>query len=179
MNSHSFAVYLRLRTLNYTRMIYRALFIVLTLIAFTSTATAQQIKTYKFEELESKFHVENDTTYIINFWAMWCKPCVEELPEFEHIRKDYTNKKVKLLLISLDFGKNVESRIIKFLNKNKINIETVVLDDPDADTWIGKVNSNWDGALPATIVYKQDQRKFFNGKIGYQELAKTIDQFNN
>lgn len=30
---------------------------------------------------------ENDTLYIVNFWATWCRPCIEELPYFEEAKK--------------------------------------------------------------------------------------------
>nr|WP_320119103.1 TlpA disulfide reductase family protein [uncultured Marinifilum sp.] len=155
-------------------------FILLTLVILTfSSLYSQEIKTVDFKELEPKFNIRNDTTYVINFWAMWCKPCVEELPEFEHIRKIYQNKKVKVLLISMDFGSNVEKRLVKFLDKKGINVEVIILDDPDANSWVGKVNEKWDGALPATVVYKKDKEKFFAGKVTYSQLAKTIDQISN
>ncbi len=148
------------------------------LLFLIKLADAQDIKTYNFNELEPIFHQQNDTTYVINFWAMWCKPCVEELPEFEDIRKDYSDKKVKVILVSLDFGKDVEDRLTKFLTRKEINAQVILLDDPDADSWIGKVDKDWDGALPATVIYKKNKRKVFTRQISYEELAKSIDKVN-
>lgn len=145
------------------------------LIISMQTVSAQEIKTYNFNELEPIFHYQNDTTYVINFWAMWCKPCVEELPEFEDIRKDYSSEKVKVILVSLDFGKNVEDRLVNFLKRKKINAKVVLLNDPDADTWIRKVDKDWDGALPATIIYKKNKKEVFTRQVSYKELAKSID----
>lgn len=141
--------------------------------------SAQEIKTYNFNELEPIFHYQNDTTYVINFWAMWCKPCVEELPYFETIRKNYINKNVKVILVSLDFGKNVEERLAKFRAKRKVNSHIVILDDPDADSWISKVDEKWDGALPATVVYKRNKRYVFTRQVSYQDLEESIDKLNN
>lgn len=151
-------------------------FILLVAIGFTTKA--QDIQIADFKELEPRFYQNNDTTYVINFWAMWCKPCVEELPEFEHIRKSYKNKKVKILLVSLDFGSNLDERLNRFISKKNINSEVIVLDDPDANAWIGKVNESWDGAIPATVVYKKDKRKFFAGKVTYSQLAESIDNIS-
>jgi len=160
-------------------MIVKRLIVLFLIIFATNILFSQEIKTVDFKELEPRFHYTNDSTYVINFWAMWCRPCVEELPEFEHIRKAYQNKKVKILLVSLDFGSNVEKRLVKFLEKKGIHAEVIVLDDPDANSWIGKVNDDWDGALPATVIYKKGKEKFFARKVSYSELAETIDQISN
>ena len=110
---------------------------------------------------------------------MWCKPCVEELPEFEDIRKDYSRKKVKLILVSLDFGQNVADRLVGFLKRKDINAQAIILDDPDANSWIGKVDDKWDGALPATVIYHKNSRKVFTRQVSYKELAESIDQVSN
>jgi thiol-disulfide isomerase/thioredoxin len=156
----------------------RLFYLLIVLISLSFNGKGQQFKTLDYETLKPSFHQQNDTTYVINFWAMWCKPCVEELPEFEQIRKSYENKKVKILLVSLDFGSNVEERLAKFLKKKNINADVVILDDPDSNAWIGKVDNRWDGALPATVVYNKDNRKFFAGKVSYSKLAETIDELN-
>lgn len=161
------------------KTIIQLLLLITMLFLSVKVANSQEIKTYSFNELEPIFHYQNDTTYVINFWAMWCKPCVEELPEFEDIRKDYSNKKVKMILVSLDFGKNVDERLQTFLTRKKINAKVVILDDPDSDSWIGKVDEKWDGALPATVIYKKKKRKVYTRQISYSELAKSIDNINN
>ena len=155
------------------------LLFVVVLILSRNTANSQEIKTCNFNELEPIFHYKNDTTYVINFWAMWCKPCVEELPEFEHIRKDYSDKKVKIILVSLDFGKNAKDRLLLFLKRKNINAEVLILDDPDANSWIDKVDKKWDGTLPATVIYHKDNREIFTRQVSYKELAKAIDQVSN
>ena len=154
------------------------LLLILVLSITSKLVSAQEIKTYDFDELEPIFHSQNDTTYVINFWAMWCKPCVEELPHFEAVRKNYANKKVKVILVSLDFGETVLERLNKFRTKRKVNSEIVILDDPDADSWINKVDKNWDGALPATVIYKKNQKEVFTRQVSYKELAESIDKIN-
>ncbi|MGZ2371960.1 TlpA disulfide reductase family protein [Ancylomarina sp. YFZ004] len=155
------------------------LFLFIGLLLMTKPGSAQEIKTYNFDELEPIFHYQNDTTYVINFWAMWCKPCVEELPHFEAIRKNYSDKKVKVILVSLDFGNNVEDRLNNFIKRKKINSNVLILDDPDADSWINKIAEKWDGALPATVIYKKEQREVFTRQVTYEELAESIDKMNH
>ena len=53
---------------------------------------------------------------IIDFWATWCKPCVHELPAFDTAFTKYANKPVKIILVSLDFKREYETRLVKFVN---------------------------------------------------------------
>ncbi|MCP4988939.1 MAG: TlpA family protein disulfide reductase [Colwellia sp.] len=74
----------------------------LILIGFLTTISYGQSNKYAevtalssvdFEGLKPHLTTQSDSTYIVNFWATWCKPCVEELPLFESISKRYKKKK--------------------------------------------------------------------------------------
>ncbi|MCK4751475.1 MAG: TlpA family protein disulfide reductase [Bacteroidales bacterium] len=118
----------------------------------------------------------NDTTYLVNFWASWCTPCVEELPAIERIGEEYRGEKIKIVLVSLDFPKQIESRLVPFIEKNKIRSEVLVLNDPDANKWIDKVDPAWSGSIPATLIYNRNGRMFHEGTYTYEELKQIIDQ---
>lgn len=136
------------------------------------------INSYDYASLEYFLKKDNDTTYVINFWATWCVPCVEELPSFEKLNSSYKDQKVKVILVSLDMSKQVESRLIPFIQKKKLQSKVVLLNDPDANAWIGKVDQSWSGAIPATIIYKKQDRKFYERSFSYEELEKEVNQFN-
>ena len=60
----------------------------------------QKFKTFEnFNDLEKALVKENDTLYVINFWATWCAPCVKELPHFESYNNENSNKKIKVILV--------------------------------------------------------------------------------
>jgi len=155
------------------------LFIVLILIGYQgfSQGKSMDIQTIDFENFSTFLTKENDTVYVINFWATWCAPCVEELPVFEQINQVYKNKSFKMLLISLDFKSMKTSRLIPFIEKNNLQATVIHLYEPDANSWINKIDTSWTGAIPATLVYKGKQRWFKEGQITYNELYKTINQF--
>lgn len=131
-----------------------------------------------YADLEYLLSKNNDTTYVINFWATWCKPCVEEMPYFEELHEKFQNQKVKILLVSLDFKKQVDAKLKPFIRERNLKPEVVVLADPDANSWISKVDENWGGAIPATIVYRGDRREFIGEQFeDYQSLEKIIQSF--
>jgi thiol-disulfide isomerase/thioredoxin len=142
----------------------------------TAELSAQQIPVLNFEQLEPMLKQKNDTLYVINFWATWCKPCVEELPHFMEINSQYADKKFKMILVSLDFASQLDSKVIPFVKDKKIDSQVVLLSDPDANTWINRVNESWTGSIPATIIYKKDFYFFNENTMSYNELDKIIKQ---
>jgi thiol-disulfide isomerase/thioredoxin len=138
-----------------------------------------KLKSYNFDGLQPYLNQKNDTVYVINFWATWCVPCVKELPYFEKLNQKYKSGKFKMILVSLDFPKMIESRVIPFIINKNLQAEVVVLNDPDANTWIEKVAKEWSGAIPATIIYKNDKRKFYEQSFTEEDLETEIKSFIN
>lgn len=131
-----------------------------------------------FDDLAPIFEHKNDTTYVINFWSTWCAPCVKELPYFEDLTAKYANQKVKVILVSLDFPKQLETKLKPFLKENNLQSEVLVLIDPDANSWVDKVNPKWSGAIPATIVYKGNKNKFYEKAFeNLAELEEVVTPF--
>ncbi|MFD2915722.1 TlpA disulfide reductase family protein [Psychroserpens luteus] len=136
------------------------------------------LKVFNYDELEKYLTSKDDSkTYVINFWATWCAPCVKELPYFEELNANYSNQNVEVILVSLDFPKQIETKLIPFLEKKDLKSEVVVLDDVDSNTWIPKVNKDWSGAIPATVIYNKSKTKFYERSFNYQELEKELKQF--
>ncbi len=146
-------------------------------VSKTATKIAyDEFEVVNFAEFEKKYlqQTSSDTTYVINFWATWCKPCVKELPYFEELNANYKDKNVKVVLASLDFPKNIEKQVIPFIKKNNLQSEIVLLDDPDANSWIPKVSEKWSGAIPATIFIKGKKQLFFEKSFTYNELETEL-----
>lgn len=153
-------------------------FILLLFISLFTSAnvSGQQIPVYNFAQFEPLLHQKNDTTYVINFWATWCKPCVEELPHFMEINSQYSGNKFKMILVSLDFKSQMESKLIPFVNANGVDAEVVLLDDLDYNSWIERVNKSWTGSIPATVIYNKDFYFFTENSMSYNELNEIIKQ---
>jgi thiol-disulfide isomerase/thioredoxin len=134
------------------------------------------LRILNFREFEPLLHQYNDTTYIINFWATWCVPCRKELPDFERINKEYRDQKVKVLLVNLDFPDNLSNTLVPFIQQHVIQSEIIVLDDPDSNYWINRVDSAWNGNIPATLVYKGHYREFFAQMVNYELLDSILRQ---
>jgi len=154
-------------------------FLVFASFCIGTQLTAQfNISTLKFAEFEPLLHKNTDSVYVINFWATWCIPCRRELPEFVKIQAAYLAKKVKIILVSLDFVNQIDETLIPFLIKNKVNSQVILLNDPDSNSWIDKVDKEWTGSLPATLIYNRKSRYFVEDELNYAKLKLKIDQLS-
>ena len=144
----------------------------------TITSTAD-IPSLNYNELKPLLNKEDYKIYVVNFWATWCAPCVKELPYFEHANKKYKSDNVEVLLVSLDFPKKKESKLIPFVAKKKIQSKVVLLDDPNEQFWIADISEKWSGAIPATLIYSKDKRKFYEQSFTQEELQNEIESFIN
>ncbi len=137
------------------------------------------IPVYDYSGLEPFLNKDNDTLYVVNFWATWCAPCIKEWPYFEELSKEYSNQKLDILMVSLDFPNQLDKSLYPFVKNRKSDLKVVLLDDPAQNIWIDKINAGWSGAIPATLVYKGKNRVFIEGPVEYSDLVNAINKVNN
>ncbi len=160
-------------------MLQRLFIIIFILTGYfiSDSLMAQNVPVVKFSEFEKKLQSKSDTVYIINFWATWCAPCRKELPEFEKAHQTFSGDKVRVLLVSLDFPSQAKN-LPGFLTENSITAPVLLLNDPDANAWIDKVDPAWSGALPATLIYKKNNRLFYEKQLTFDDIRNSIQSLN-
>ena len=136
-----------------------------------------QIEIYNFSELEPLLNYNDNNTYVINFWATWCAPCIKELPYFQEIHDKYGSQNLKVILVSLDFPDKFESQLKPYVKKNNLTPQVILLDDPNENKWIPQVDESWSGAIPATLIYNKYKRAFYEQSFTKESLFKEINKF--
>ena len=159
----------------------RTIFLMLSLVLVCYTEKSQtngknQIQVVSFEQLEPYLHKTNDTIYLINFWATWCAPCVKELPAIKAVEEKYKGEKFKVLLVSLDFARDLKSRLEPFVKLKNITSQVFLLNDLNQNKWIDKVDPKWSGEIPFTLIYNKQTRESYSQPFTYDELNLIINQ---
>ncbi len=153
----------------------RRIIFIVSFFLIAAYTKGQEIKAVKITELE-KIIAESKRPLIINMWATWCKPCIEELPYFLEEVKEHQGDSLQLLLVSLDFKDMFPAGITKFITKRNLTAPVLWLDETNADYFCPKIDSNWSGAIPATLFInnKTGYRKFVEEQLSREELNKEI-----
>jgi thiol-disulfide isomerase/thioredoxin len=129
----------------------------------------------KLSKLQQIIQNEKEQIQVVNFWATWCAPCLKELPLFEKLRLERKDILVRLVSMDMDLDPDPE-KVRKFVARKKIQSEVYILDERNPNEWIDKLDKNWSGALPATLVVnnKTGKRKFVEKELQEGDLDKLI-----
>ena len=108
---------------------------------------------------------------VVNFWASWCPPCVEEMPALDRIAQEYASKNVLIVGIGIDSPSNIR----EFLQKTPVSYP-IVLGGLEGSN-LSKQMGNTQGALPYTVVVNSKGKSIYTklGKISEEELKKAIN----
>ena len=146
-------------------------------IAFSTTA---QPKVVKLAELEKLIYTPSEKIQVINFWATWCGPCVKEMPLIEKLGQERNDIRITLVSMDLELDSNPD-KVFRFVERKAIKSDVMILDAPDPNSWIDKIEKQWSGSLPATIVINtQTGKRAFAGKeLKEGELESLIETVKN
>lgn len=149
-------------------------------LALSAGAAAQEIPFIKGKQISDWKKNKSDTVYVINFWATWCKPCLEEMPNFELAAQHFAGNKVRFIMVSNDFKKQIESKLKPYLAENNLKNKVYYMNETNPNDWIERVDPNWQGSLPATLIFNNStgDYKFVSGPLTYEELVSIISSFN-
>lgn len=122
--------------------------------------------------------LENKTSgklRLINVWATWCGPCVFEYPEFIVLQRMFGARDFEFVSISAD-KPAVKDKALKFLKEQASAIQNYIYHRDDKYALIEAVDSEWNGALPYTLLVDDDGEKIWShqGEVDFLALKRVI-----
>lgn len=108
---------------------------------------------------------------VVNFWATWCPPCVEEMPDLQQIREAYRDRGVEVVGIGIDSA----ARIAEFRDKHRITLPLLVAGIGGSD--LNRALGNGSGALPFTVLIGADGsiRERQLGQVKPEQLRRWLE----
>jgi len=145
---------------------------------FVSILPAQKVNAvYKAADLFKRME-PTDTTYILNFWATWCKPCMQELQAIDSVGISLKDTKTKLIFVNLDF-KEKKNQVTSALKNKGIQSECVLLDEVNGNVYIDRISQDWTGSIPATLIKKAKQQILVDKKLSSEQLHSALQKFES
>jgi thiol-disulfide isomerase/thioredoxin len=145
-------------------------------IAAPGPTVEDSIKVIEIAGVQEFISRHRGQVLVINVWATWCVPCVEEIPDLTTLSREYH---VQVVGISIDDPQDLTSRVIPFLKKHGVQYPIFVKAPGNDEAFINAMNKQWTGAVPVTFVYDSagKQRTMLVGKQSYAALHKAVESF--
>ncbi|ASB48681.1 redoxin family protein [Alkalitalea saponilacus] len=119
----------------------------------------------------------NDTENLrlVNVWASWCGPCVQELPDLLEINRYYRNRRFEMVMISAD-SPDKKDDALRILRNNHMAVSNFIFNDTKRDDLIYAIDPDWRGAIPYTLLIEPGGNIIYKhqGVINDLELKRII-----
>ncbi len=121
----------------------------------SAQATSPPVRVVDLKGLDAAIARYRGKAVLLNFWAIWCQPCVEELPRFLEVGRAYRDRNAVVLTVSYDLmipdvtKDGVLKQVRAFVAQRKIDAPVFIYDAPDYDA----INARFGlpGPVPVTI----------------------------
>ena len=130
---------------------------------FESTINNPEGKPQMLKQFQNKI-------IVLNFWATWCEPCREEMPELSNFYTNNQSKNIVVVGIAIDEEKAVKSYL------KKTNVTYPIFVDEDKGVALSKNLGNHDGILPYTVIISPQGiiQKTIPGRIHQDQLDAIL-----
>ncbi len=140
------------------------------------TTANQKLINVNYQELQQVMRsYKGEKIVLLNIWATWCGPCVEELPHLVEIQQQYPEK-VQVVLLSADLKKD-RGRVVPFLEELGVTW-TTYFKAGDNQRFLNQLSDQWSGALPYTKIKDKEGRVVaeWQGGADYKKFEQYIQQ---
>jgi len=111
----------------------------------------QAVRPVDAADVQSLIAGHRGKVVLLNFWATWCPPCIQEFPEIVALEKDYRGRGVAVISVSADFPDKMDSQLLPFLEKHQPGFSVYIIESEDANRFVRTIDPEWSGAIPTTL----------------------------
>ena len=133
------------------------------LIPITSESLSEKISIFKGKK-----------AVLVNIWALWCIPCIEEFPMIVNLQNEI--KDLEVIFVSADFEDQFQE-VKHFLKEQNEGSVSYIKRQKD-ELFINGLNPNWSGSLPFTVIYGKESGliiDYWEGKKSYSKFFEAIN----
>lgn len=151
---------------------------ILVFIAFAfPIGYAQKVVQWKVKKLEKFISQPQEKILIVNFWATYCTPCLEEIPGLLRVM-DSMKSVATLKFVSIDPKDSFPTAIKNYAHKQNIRSTMIWMNEKLTTYFFPKIHPDWHGAIPSTLFinFTTGYRKLVEGKMSEKEFLGEIEK---
>jgi thiol-disulfide isomerase/thioredoxin len=114
-------------------------------------------------------------TLLVNFWATWCAPCVEEFPDLQNTWRMYRKRPFELVTVSVNYP-DEEKAVRTFLESQHASTKNYLPSTMDPSELVQAFDPDWSGGVPYSVIVAPDGKVLHrsNGRLDILRARRTI-----
>ena len=133
-----------------------------------------QVEAIDSEQFAAVLEAHKGKVVFVNLWATWCIPCVQELPEIDHLQTRYRDRGLVVLAVSFDKPEKLETEVREFFAKRAPNLVSYLQTEEDEYDFVSVLDPEWIGGLPTSFFIDREGEvaDHFIGRLTYQDMER-------
>ncbi len=129
-----------------------------------------------YKEFEDLLANEKGKVVLVNLWATWCKPCVQEMPMLEKLHQNYEGKGLKVVTLSIDEVAKADSLVIPYWEEMNFSMDNYLIAHQDPGAFVNKIDPLWIGLIPTSFIFDANGEKIetITGTMSYKGIEKKM-----
>ena len=146
-------------------------------LAQLEAAANDAVTLLEASELSTALEAREGKVVLVNFWATWCRPCLDEIPDLQELEAEFGEQGFELLAVSLDDPWSAEDTVAPFLAKWFPTFSTYLSVENDMDTMVSVIDPAWNEVLPTSYVMGRDGEVAarIQGGSSAEEFAAVVE----
>jgi thiol-disulfide isomerase/thioredoxin len=133
------------------------------------------VKTVMADDLKALGSNPTGKVLLVDFWATWCGPCLEEMPEFETMFRMYGHRKFDFVTVSVNYPDEKEG-VLRALNLQHATTTNLLFGSKQLYALMAAFDTSWNAAVPYTVLLSPTGEALYKrqGPADALELRRMI-----
>lgn len=144
--------------------------------AFADDVLLTPVNAEEFRSELARTTADGSHVVLVNFWATWCRPCLDEIPLFMQLEKEYGPRGFRLIAVSLDDIDSMNDQVLPFMQKWFPDFRSYIGSEYDMDDIVSVIDTGWNEVLPTSYLIARDGSiaERLQGVYTHEQFAKKI-----
>jgi thiol-disulfide isomerase/thioredoxin len=114
---------------------------------------------------------------LVNYWATWCAPCVDEFPSLVKLQKQYRDQGLVVVGISFD-DPDDKPKVVAFTGQNQADFPIVMRKGGSLEKFADGLDRGWSGVLPTSYVIGKNGKRVgkpMTGARSYEQFVAAVE----
>jgi len=150
--------------------------VTLTLAAVCVSAESTRVPLLGAAELRTLLDQRSGQVVLVNFWATWCRPCLDEIPALQSLAERYRERGLVLVAVSLDEPEALDVVVQPFIDRWFPGFRSYLRREPSMDAMVSAIDPAWNEILPTSYLIDRDGRvaRRLQGGQSEAEFAEAL-----